>query len=679
MRFLTASALLLLGSQVHARVVDTPPPWVKEHYGENKKYSILFGSAPLGRTIDRTGWKVTCDAQQPGFECGKAIDGNANTFWHTPYDGAGSAIPHKITVDMGSVHVINGIAANPRQDKNDHGYIGRHEIAVSTDGNNWETVAFGTFPIDMTEKYANFQPKSARYFRITALSEAYGRPWTSIAEVNAYAANDGLVNYDGTGKWGVTINFPTVPVAGVVDPLSGKVTIWSAYEYDQYLGSTFDRVFTSVWTPGTNEVIARMVDNTDHDMFCPGISIDGTGKMIVTGGNSAEKTTLYDFPSQAWIKGPNMNIARGYQSSATLSDGRVFTIGGSWSGGRKKKPGEVYDPKTKTWKNLPGCPVDPLLTNDKEGIYRADNHAWLFGWKNGSVFQAGPSTAMNWYYTSGNGAVKGAGQRKSNRGLDPDSMAGISVMYDAVAGKILTAGGATSYQDADSHATAHIITIGDTGAQPDVKFASNGMWFPRVFHNAVVLPDGKTFIAGGQSYAQPFSDNLPELVPEMYDPAKDSFQKMQRNTIIRVYHSISLLLPDATVLNGGGGLCGDCTTNHFDAQIYTPQYLLNSDGSPATRPAIKSATTSKGAQGPRIQITTDSAVTSASLIRYGTTTHTVNTDQRRIPLKLNSAGANQYTADVPGDPGILLPGYYMLFVLNAKGVPSVAKTLNFLV
>ena len=33
--------------------------------------------------------------------------------------------------------------------------------------------------------------------------------------------------------------------------------------------------------------------------------------------------------------------------------------------------------------------MEPLLTNDAQGMYRMDNHAWLFGWSNGTVFQVG--------------------------------------------------------------------------------------------------------------------------------------------------------------------------------------------------------------------------------------------------------------------------------------------------
>jgi galactose oxidase len=121
---------------------------------------------------------------------------------------------------------------------------------------------------------------------------------------------------------------------------------------------------------------------------------------------------------------------------------------------------------------------------------------------------------------------------------------------------------------------------------------------------------------------------------------------------------------------GGGGLCGDCDANHFDGQIYTPAYLLDSDGSLRDRPQIKTVTSGMVQPGSSVEITTDGPVDfQASIIRYGTTTHTVNTDQRRIAVQLKNVEKNKYTFDIPGEPGIAPPGYYMFFVLK-DGTPS---------
>jgi hypothetical protein len=64
-------------------------------------------------------------------------------------------------------------------------------------------------------------------------------------------------------------------------------------------------------------------------------------------------------------------------------------------------------------------------------------------------------------------------------------------------------------------------------------------------------------------------------------------------------------------------------------------------------------------------------------MRLSSTTHTVNNDQRRVPVTINSVNGatNTYTLAIPSNPGIALPGYYWLYALNAQGVPSVGSTI----
>ncbi|RKK28361.1 Galactose oxidase [Fusarium oxysporum f. sp. cepae] len=646
---------------------------------ESKNILSLRAAAPFNSAaIDRKKWSVTCDSVHEGDDCKNAIDGNGDTMWHTQWEGSEPAPPHSITVDMKKSYNVNGISMLPRQDGSQNGYIAQHQIFLSKDGKTWGSpVAYGNWYSDWTVKYANFDTQPARFVKLVALTEANGNPWTSIAELNVFQANDYVPPQASQGAWGPTINFPIIPVAGAVDPNTGKVLVWSSWARDTMSGGPGGLTLTSTWDPATGQVAERQVTETNHDMFCPGISLDGNGQLVVTGGNNAERTSLFDPVQQAWVSGPNMQVARGYQSSATTSTGKVFTIGGSWSGGESFKNGEVYDPKKKTWTLLNKADVQKMLTNDAQGLFRSDNHAWLFGWKSGTVFQAGPSKNMNWYYTEKkNGDVKTAGQRASDRGIAPDAMCGNAIMFDAVKGKILTHGGTPNYQDSDATTDAHIITVGNPGANVSVAYASEGLFFPRVFHSSVVLPNGNVFITGGQQYAVPFEDSTPQLQPEMYYPDRDVFELMKPNNIVRTYHSIALLLPDGRVFNGGGGLCGGCDTNHFDAQLYTPPYLYDSKGKLATRPKITSVSVSTIKVGGTVTVQTGGAIVQASLVRYGTATHTVNSDQRRIPLTLANAGKNSYSFQVPSDPGVALPGYWMLFVMDKNGVPSVASTIK---
>lgn len=279
---------------------------------------------------------------------------------------------------------------------------------------------------------------------------------------------------------------------------------------------------------------------------------------------------------------------------------------------------------------------------------------------------------MNWYGTQNGGSTTPAG----NRANDGDSMCGNAVMFDAVAGAILTVGGSPSYQGSSATANAHLITLGDANTKPKVQ-ALPSMSYARAFGNAVVLPDGTVFVVGGEVDAEPFNDNTAQMTPELFNPATNTFKQLATMAIPRTYHSVALLMPDATVIVGGGGLCGGCSTNHLDAQIYRPAYLYTFSGAVAPRPIINKVSATTVKVGASFMATTDRpAQKGFSLVRMGSVTHTVNTDQRRIPLKPSTTNGNTYTLNVPKDAGVAVPGYWMLFAINAAGVPSVATTIQ---
>jgi galactose oxidase len=167
-----------------------------------------------------------------------------------------------------------------------------------------------------------------------------------------------------------------------------------------------------------------------------------------------------------------------------------------------------------------------------------------------------------------------------------------------------------------------------------------------------------------------FSDDNAVLIPELWDPATESFTQLAPMQTPRVYHSVALLLSDGRVFAGGGGQCGDCATNHPDAEIFSPPYLFASDGTLAARPAITDAP-SAGTLGQTITVTATENLSSFALIRLSVVTHSTNNDQRRIPLGIQSQpSAGQYVLAIPADPGTVPLGYYMLFAIDANGVPS---------
>src|SRR5262249_7357432 len=177
-----------------------------------------------------------------------------------------------------------------------------------------------------------------------------------------------------------------------------------------------------------------------------------------------------------------------------------------------------------------------------------------------------------------------------------------------------------------------------------------------------------------------FSDVTAIMMPELWDPQSETFTRLAPMKTPRTYHSAALLLLDGRVYVGGGGLCGSSFVrpcpHHPDAEILTPPYLLNADRTAAVRPVLTAPRAPAGL-GSIITVTTDSDIAEFDLVRMAAATHSVNNDQRRIPLTIASGDPTSgYVLPIPADRGIVLPGNYMLFALNAAGRPSIAKVMQ---
>ncbi|KAH9222324.1 hypothetical protein DL95DRAFT_286561 [Leptodontidium sp. 2 PMI_412] len=489
-----------------------------------------------------------------------------------------------------------------------------------------------------------------------------------------------------TGQWSDVIKIPVIPVAVFLvseKPRITRLLAFSAFE-PLWFGGAKGRTQFAEYNIETGAVSHRNITNTHHEMFCPGISTLQDGRVVISGGTDANRTSIYDPRTSNFTAGPNMQIARGYQSSATLSDGKIFTLGGSWDGPVGVRDGEVYDSIANTWTRLPGAVVQPSLTQDEVEDKR-DNHQWFFSWRNESIFQAGPSKQMNWNWGSGSGRVQSVGARDTE-----DAMCGIFAMYDALRGKIVTAAGTPSYDHSTPNRKALHMTIDAPGAPPTVERLPD-LAQGRAFANAVILPDGTVLITGGQTYSKSFTDEGSIFVPELFDPATKTFRQLAAMKVPRNYHSTAILLPDGRVFSAGGGLCrpdGKCAkqgSDHPDAEIFSPPYLFNQDGSEARRPVIATLSSNVDLDGYFVRpggiltltLAEDQPGVKFSFVRVGTNTHSVNTDQRRVPLEDVRKVGNMYTLALPDDTGILIPGDWYMFAISAEGgTPSVSRTVN---
>ena len=72
------------------------------------------------------------------------------------------------------------------------------------------------------------------------------------------------------------------------------------------------------------------------------------------------------------------------------------------------------------------------------------------------------------------------------------------------------------------------------------------------------------------------------LAAERWDPANPGeWKKLSSMSHHRLYHSTALLLPDGRVLSAGSGQpAASGLTDDFTAEIFSPPYLFNPDGTP---------------------------------------------------------------------------------------------------
>ncbi len=186
----------------------------------------------------------------------------------------------------------------------------------------------------------------------------------------------------------------------------------------------------------------------------------------------------------------------------------------------------------------------------------------------------------------------------------------------------------------------------------------------KMYLSAVLLPDGKVLETGGGLHNR--AD--PVFETSLFDPGTDTFDPVAVDPEARGYHSSAFLLPDGRVMTTGDNP-GNGSWNH-DVSVYSPPYLFKGE-----RPEITSLIDTEWTYGDTQRITVDRPVARAELIRPAAVTHSSDPNQRFVDLPLSVDGDN-VDLNVTSNPNLAPPGWYMLFAVDANGVPSVAKWVH---
>ena len=410
----------------------------------------------------------------------------------------------------------------------------------------------------------------------------------------------------------------------------------------------------AVWDPATDTVTTQPAP---FDMFCNGMVVLPDGRPFVISGTQQydpfhgdPRTAAYDPATGNFVLLQSMADGRWYPTATTLSDGSVMVFSGLTQTGGTNSTVEIYKVGS-GWSQVFGASWTPPL------------YPRMHLLPNGNVFYSGSTTSSAIFNPTTHTWTTGV----ANTNYSGIRTYGSSVLlpltpannYDP---RVIIMGGGTP-----ATATTEIIDLGS--ANPQWVYGPS-MSQPRVEMDAVILPSGNVLAVNGSTNDE--DATTASLNADLYNPTTNTFSSAGQNAYPRLYHSGALLLPDATVLVLGGNPERGSYETHME--IYSPAYLFNADGTMATRPSIQAVTPGVIGYGAPFQVQTPNAanISQVVLMRPGSPTHAFDMDQRLVGLNF-TVGNGVLNVTSPPNSSIAPPGYYMVFILNSAGVPSLAS------
>lgn len=484
------------------------------------------------------------------------------------------------------------------------------------------------------------------------------QPTFSMSETHAKTRVRAVVEASPSqnGRW------DTLPFEMPINPVhvalmhTGKVLIVSGSGNDP---DNHD-LQAAVWDPKTATVTTFKIA---WDMFCNGMVVLPDGRPFVLGGTlryddehspfqGEPRTAAFSPLTEKFVDMPSMGGGRWYPTGTVLGDGSVLVYSGLGTNGSMNRTVQIWNGKA--WKAA-GTAFASVDLYPRQHLL-----------PDGKVFEDGYNPDSQLYdpvthtFTTKATTIFGQGRFGGTSVLLPLTLA------NAFKPKVMIMGGANPATD-----TTELI---DLSVPPPWKWVQGPpMVKGRVELNATILPNGKVLVSGGSVKDEDNATAVKEA--QLYDPQSNTFSSASTMEFPRLYHSNTLLLPDATVVALGGN--PERKTYQPEIEIYSPPYLFKSDGTAAKRPAITGAAPKAIHYGARFALHTAEAgnIHSVVLIRAGAVTHAFDMEQRLVELDFTAAkGVLQATA--PADGNLAPPGYYLLFILDGQGVPSVGRFVH---
>ena len=452
------------------------------------------------------------------------------------------------------------------------------------------------------------------------------------------------------GQWQTLPNL--MPINPVHSALlhNGKVLIVSGS--GNVAGNT--NFQAGIFDPATGTVTTQPVA---WDMFCNGMVVLADGRAIVDGGtlqydpfHGQLSSAVYDPATGQFTDVQTMAHGRWYPTVTSLSDGTIMTFSGLDEKGSTNSTVEIYTIGS-GWSTPFGSPFTPPL------------YPRMTLLPSGKVFYSGSTTSSRYFDPVAHtwSGVVATTNYSGTRTYGTSVLLPLTPTNNYKPVVMIMGGGNPATN------TTELIDL--SAATPNWVKGPN-MSQPRIEMNATILPNGKVIALGGSLNDE--DTTTASLNADLYDPATNMFSSAGQNAFARLYHSNSLLLPNATVLFIGGNPARGTYEQHIE--VYSPAYLFNADGTTATRPSITGVPSTGIGYGSVFQVQTPDAanISSVVVMRAGAPTHAFDMEQRMVGLSF-TAGSGVLNVTAPPNGNIAPQGYYMLFLLNTSGVPSVAQ------
>ncbi|MCI0400701.1 MAG: DUF1929 domain-containing protein, partial [Gammaproteobacteria bacterium] len=479
---------------------------------------------------------------------------------------------------------------------------------------------------------------------ITAVARDLVNNVVTSQPVSITVSNVGATDPATTGLWEGPYTWPFVAVHLTLLP-TGEVLGWDDHTESQGM---------YLWQPSTG--LFTTFPQSRSNLFCSGHTALSNGKVLIAGGTGTTfnigtpDVSIYDPETKNFTAVAPMGYARYYPTLISLPDGNAVVFSGTngCSTCTQDIP-ERYDRVSNTWTELGGARLTiPYYPS-------------MFVLPDGRVLNTGtseepvPTRVLNL-----------AIETWTTVDTDVQS-SGSSAMY--LPGKIVRSGTAGNPNSTiQAQATTQVLDM--TQPTPQWRLTAP-MAFPRSQHNLTSLPDGTVLVTGGGQTSNANDIALAVHEAELWSPANETWTTMSAMQSPRLYHGTALLMPDGRVLVAGSGRPDGLGQNQLNAEIFSPPYLFK-----GARPTIASAPTLVQHGSTFFVGTPDAAGTAkVSLLRLGSVTHAFNIDQRYLALAYDetTGGLN---VQAPENTNLAPPGYYLLFLVDANGVPSTAAIVR---